>query len=403
LRLAFISYEIPPDTGGGGIGTYLIHVTRGLVAKGHPVALICGGNQNSRIQEGNLLIRKVAGDQRQFSSRAAQAFREEHQKAPFELVEVTDYGAWGLEVQNRFPDIPTVVKLHTPSFVIDHLHWQPPSPSQKIRMVLGALRRRQTLPCFRFRKGEIHKIEIETLKKASGVAATTRAVLARVAEEVQEITKKAEVYPYPFQPSSGLLDHPIPGTFGRVTFVGRLERRKGVLDLAAAIPEVRRHFPALQFRFIGRDMPSGRENSSCAEEIMKNYKRDSQLEILAPQPSEKVHQLYGETDICCFPSHWESFGIVVLEAMAAGRAVIVTRGSGMAEIVEHEKTGILVEPKKPKELAQAICRLAQNPELRADLGRAARAKVLQTYSSEVVLQKQVEHYKKVIEEFPKQR
>jgi glycosyltransferase involved in cell wall biosynthesis len=75
----------------------------------------------------------------------------------------------------------------------------------------------------------------------------------------------------------------------------------------------------------------------------------------------------------------------------------------MAEIVEHEKTGILVEPKKPKELAQAICRLAQNPELRADLGRAARAKVLQTYSSEVVLQKQVEHYKKVIEEFPKQR
>jgi glycogen(starch) synthase len=175
------------------------------------------------------------------------------------------------------------------------------------------------------------------------------------------------------------------------------------LDLAAAIPEVRRHFPALQFRFIGRVMPSGRENSSCAEEIRKNSKRDSKLEILAPQPSEKVHQLYGETDICCFPSHWESFGIVVLEAMAAGRAVIVTRGSGMAEIVEHEKTGILVEPKKPKELAQAICRLAQNPELRADLGRAARAKVLETYSGEVVLQKQVDHYKKMIEEFPKKR
>ena len=264
MRLAFISYEIPPDTGGGGIGTYLIHVTQGLVQNGHQVTLFCGGNEDSRIKEHNLLIRKVAGDQREFPSWAAQAFREEHQKAPFDLVEVTDYNAWGLEVQNRFPDIPTVVKLHTPSFVIDQLHWQPPSLSQKTRMILGAVRQRQTLPVFGFRKGGIHEMEIETLKRAAGVAATSRAVLARVAEEVPEITKKAEIYPYSFQPSSGLLAHPIPGTFGRVTFVGRLEPRKGVLDLAAAIPEVRRHFPALQFRFIGRDMPSGRGNSFSA-------------------------------------------------------------------------------------------------------------------------------------------
>lgn len=241
-------------------------------------------------------------------------------------------------------------------------------------------------------------MEIETLNRATGVAATSRAVLDRVAEEVPEITKKAEIYPYPFQPSSLLLEHPIPGISQRVTFVGRLEPRKGVLDLATAIPEVRKQFPALPFRFIGRDIPSGRGNSSCAEEIRKISKKDFQVEILPPQPSEKIHQLYGDTDICCFPSHWESFGIVVLEAMAAGRAVVVTQGSGMAEIVEHEKTGILVEPKKPTELAQAICRLARNPELRAALGWAARAKVLETYSSEAVLQKQVEHYQKVIEE-----
>ena len=398
MRIAFISYEYPPDTGGGGIGTYLINVTQGLAVRGHQVALICGGKENSRIKENNFLIRKFAGDQREFPSRAANVFSEEHQKSPFDLVEITDYKAWGLEVQRRFSEIPSVVKLHTPSFVIDQLHWQPPSLSQKIRMILGALRRRQNLPVFGFRKGGIHEMEIETLKRAAGVAATSRAVLARVAEEVPEITKKAEIYPYSFQPSSGLLAHPIPGTFGRVTFVGRLEPRKGVLDLAAAIPEVRRHFPALQFRFLGKDMPSGRENRSCAEEIRKKCNRDCQVEILPPQPPEKVHQLYGETDICCFPSHWESFGIVVLEAMAAGRAVIVTQGSGMAEIVEHEKTGILVEPKKPTELAQAICRLAQNPKLRADLGRAARAKVLETYSSEALLQKQVEHYQKVIEE-----
>lgn len=397
MRIAFISFEFPPDTGGGGIGTYLKDVIPALAHRDHQVGLFCGGLRDERVEDGNIVIQKLAGGQEEFGRRAAIAFGEEHRRAPFQIVEATDYGAWGLEVQRQFPDIPSVVKLHTPSFVISPMHWKAPRLSQKIRMILGAIRQRKTLPTFKFYFGIDHKKEIESLKLATTVAATTRAVLERVATDVPEIRIKSEIYPYPFQPLPILLKHQTPGNFSRVTYVGRLEPRKGVLDLARAIPMVRKQCPSLQFRFIGRDMPSGRGKRTCAEEIRKITKGDSGVEILPAQATEEVYRRYGETDICCFPSHWESFGLVVLESMAAGRAVIGTKESGMAEIVEDQKTGLLVEPRNPEQLAQAICRLVKDKDLRATLGAAARAKVLKAYNDDIVLRKQVDHYKKVIE------
>lgn len=338
----------------------------------------------------------MAGSQREFASRAVVAFAKEHQNEPFHLVEVTDYAAWGLEVQRRFPGIPSVVKLHTPLFVIDQLHWQKPKTFQRLRMGLGALKKGEAWPSFSFRANSIHEKEVETLKRANAVAATTQAVLERVAREVPEIRNKAAVYPYMFVPSQTSLDHPIPGNHQTVLYVGRLEPRKGVLDLAAAAALVRKKNPGLRFRFVGRDMPSGRAKDSCAEQIRKITREDAGVEILPPQTAERVQQLYGESDICCFPSHWESFGLVLLEAMAAGRAVIASQGSGMAEIIEDRKTGLLVEPHSPQKLAEAIHLLAANPDLRLRLGEAARASVLERYSEAAVLGRQEDHYLEII-------
>lgn len=396
MRIAFVSYEYPPETGGGGIGTYLVGVVQGLAQLGHQVVLICGGSADEKRQEKGLKIIKVNASSDEFANKAAEAFAEEHRQKPIELVELTDYAAWGLEVQRRFPEVPSVVKLHTPSFVIDRLHWQKPNTFQRLRMGLGALKKREAWPTFSFRANSIHGKEVETLKRANAVVATTRAVLEEVAKEVPEIRSKAAVYPYILVPSQTLLDHSIPGSHQTVLYVGRLEPRKGVLDLAVAAALVRKKNPGLKFRFVGRDMPSGRAKDSCAEQIRKITREDSGVEILPPQTAERVQQLYGESDICCFPSHWESFGLVLLEAMAAGRAVIASRGSGMAEIIEDQKTGLLVESHSPKKLTEAIQLLAGNRDLRLRLGKAARAKVLERYSAKVVLEKQEDHYQKII-------
>jgi len=388
--------EYPPETGGGGIGTYLKGVVQGLAGRGHQVILFCGGLAHQNQREKNLKIIKVNASSDEFAKKAEEAFAEEHRQRPIDLVEVTDYAAWGLEVQRRFPEIPSVVKLHTPSFVIDRLHWQKPNTFQRLRMGLGALKKGEAWPTFSFRANSIHQKEVETLKRANAVAATTQAVLERVAREVPEIRHKAAVYPYMFVPSQTSLDNPMPGNRQTVLYVGRLEPRKGVLDLAAAAALVRKKNPGLRFRFVGRDMPSGRAKDSCAEQIRKITRRDAGVEILAPQTAERVQQLYGKSDICCFPSHWESFGLVLLEAMAAGRAVIASQGSGMAEIIEDRKTGLLVEPHSPQKLAEAIHLLAANPDLRLRLGEAARASVLERYSEAAVLGRQEDHYLEII-------
>lgn len=398
MRIAFVSYEYPPETGGGGIGTYLECVAPALAEAGHEVTVFCGGSATRQVRQGGVTLQQIGGGSERFGGAVCGEFAAHHQTKPFDLVEVTDFAAWGLEVQRSFPQVPSVVKLHTPSFVIDELHWRRPAAQQRLRMGLGALRKGRPWPRFQFQHGAGHLCEVETIRRASAAAATTNAVLQRIAQAVPEVSSKARVYPYPFSPSRTLLAAQADGLGDAVSYVGRLEPRKGVLDLAAAIPELCRRNADIRFRFVGRDMPSESAGLSCSQEILRLAGEFRQrVEILPAQPREEALRLMAGSRICVFPSHWESFGIVVLEGMAAARPVVVTKGSGMAELLEDQKTGFAVEPMNPAALREAISTLWKDQSLRRRLGSAARASVLHRFSVSQVLEKQIDHYQELVE------
>jgi glycogen synthase len=94
--------------------------------------------------------------------------------------------------------------------------------------------------------------------------------------------------------------------------------------------------------------------------------------------------LLGDSDICVFPSIWESVGFVCLEAMAAGRGVIASGGSGMAELIEDGRTGRLVPPRDPRSLAEAMLEVIADPSGRIAMGEKARAYARLAYTSEVI-------------------
>lgn len=96
-----------------------------------------------------------------------------------------------------------------------------------------------------------------------------------------------------------------------------------------------------------------------------------------------VHRLMPAADVIVVPSVWqEPAGLVVLEAMAAARPVVATRVGGIPEYLEEAASGILVEPRMPQQIADAVLRLLDSPETAAAMGAAGRRRVLQLFSME---------------------
>ncbi len=108
---------------------------------------------------------------------------------------------------------------------------------------------------------------------------------------------------------------------------------------------------------------------------------------------EDVPGLLSDLDVFVLSSISEGFSLATVEAMAAGKPVIVTRSGGPQEIVDDGRTGFLVPPADPDALAGKICELLANPERAADLARTARAKVASSFT----LEKMIPEYERLYE------
>jgi glycosyltransferase involved in cell wall biosynthesis len=153
-----------------------------------------------------------------------------------------------------------------------------------------------------------------------------------------------------------------------VLYVGKHSPGKGMPDLLAAAPEVVRHVPGTVFILVG-DGATGSEAPW--------------LRCLGPRSNPEVLELYGMADVVVVPSVIpDALSRVILEAMAAGCAVVATRVGGTPELVEDGVSGLLVERGQPAALAEAIVRLLRDPVLRRALGAAARRRVALRFAAD---------------------
>lgn len=143
-----------------------------------------------------------------------------------------------------------------------------------------------------------------------------------------------------------------------VLYVGKLSPGKGSADLAAASREVIGEFPDTRFAFAGEGE---------VEDLGPHLRR------LGAMPNADVLALYPLADVVVVPSIVpDALSRVIIEAMAAGRAIVATRVGGTPELILHEKTGLLVERADPHGLALALRRLLGDAGLRQSLGAASR-------------------------------
>jgi glycosyltransferase involved in cell wall biosynthesis len=162
-----------------------------------------------------------------------------------------------------------------------------------------------------------------------------------------------------------------------VLFVGRLVPYKGLRVLFRAFRYVKKRIPKVRLSIVG----SGPEYANLTQ-LSHELGLTDIIRFHSVLSQEELRDAYSACDLFVLPSRSrsEAFGIVLLEAMARGKPVVATHVGGIPYVVNDKETGILVPPYDPKPLADAICLLLKNPELREKMGQAAREHVLQKFT-----------------------
>jgi phosphatidylinositol alpha-1,6-mannosyltransferase len=152
----------------------------------------------------------------------------------------------------------------------------------------------------------------------------------------------------------------------------RLVRRKGIDTVLNALPLVVRQAPQVQYAIVG----SGPERDPL-EALSNELGMRDRVHFLGHLEDREVVIAYNECYAFVMPARYEhpsveGFGLVFREANACGKPVVGARTGGVPDAIEHETTGLLVEPDDPSELSQALLRLLDNPSFARDLGQQGR-------------------------------
>lgn len=405
MKIAFISYEYPPDTATGGIATYVYQVAKMMQRRGHHVEVFTSSphREGMQIEEGVVVHRilyPMTTDRRNFAECAGHLFAQRHAAIGFHVLEGPENDAHARGAISRVPDMPLVVKLHTPYFMVQELNYVPPSRTMKLRRLVGALRRGQLPKPFPRLEpySAQHDPERWHTLDADEITTPSQTLGDRLMEVWGLPPEKVVHLPNPYIPSSDLLRIPSQTQTQTVSFVGRLEVRKGVLMLAKAIPLILKRHPQVTFRWVGAVCPSPTNPNVTMQHYLTQqlwrYRRS--LEFTGSVALSEIPAHLAQTDICVFPSRWENFPNVCLEAMAAARGVVGSCAGGMTELLDYGRVGHLADPQSPEQIAAAVIDFLDHPDQRIAMAERARERVLSEYSLERIGALQEASYERAI-------
>src|SRR5205823_7085007 len=165
----------------------------------------------------------------------------------------------------------------------------------------------------------------------------------------------------------GASEHPV------LLFVGRIQPLKGLavaVRALAALDEQR----AMLLVVGGPSGPDGAAELERVRDLVAELGLASRVRFVDPQPHHLLSSYYRAADVCLVPSRSESFGLVALEAAACGTPVVAAAVGGLRSLVEHGRTGFLVEGRDPEAFAAYAGELIDNLRLARQLGDAAAAR-----------------------------
>lgn len=383
MRICLVTSELAPFRG-WGVGSANAALVRALAAAGAEVHVLTddlpglrerGSHEFPRIHIHILHERDFAAALHQHPCEATRRpivvhrrLLELHAALRFDAIEFNDFfGDAYMALQARrttgeYAGVKMAVHLHSPIMLLRHINAQP-----EYDMDIATI---------------LH-MEATAIHDADILFTPSRAMLNALKPlhpllEDGSFEQRAHVVPYAFEAPETPTAPRDSAQPPSILFFGRLETRKGPQVLVAAAQALLGDGLDLTVRIVGVDTdcgPGRRSMRAHLERLVQPQWR-RHFEFLDNQPRDAVAHMVREATLCCFPSLWDNYPNACIEAMAMGAAVVSTNAGGVAELIEHNVSGVLVPPNDQQALAEGLSLLMSDAGVRARLGANAKARVL---------------------------
>jgi glycosyltransferase involved in cell wall biosynthesis len=369
LRIAFLTSEYPTEGYSGGIGSYVRQMAHSLAELGHSVfVLLAVPSGEGASWDGAIPVHRVSLSS--FATRLpdplakcsslifARRLAGVARKLNLDVLEAPEFAGLTAFLDLVKPrSLHVVVRLHTCSAICRSLanHRAASTRNRITNRMQDWLERRA----------------IET---ADSVTAISQATVDLTKQMLQVTRNDFNVTP---NPVNELFFSPVEAASASsgplVLFAGRLEWRKGPDILIRALPALLEQYPTARFCLAGGDTntaPGGKSGLAYLSSLVPERVR-AQIEFTGFLEPQQLLRKYRQATVCVFPSRWEGFGLVAAEAMACGKAIVVSDTPGFRELISEGVTGLFAKGEDPAGLASAIGMLLSDSKLRETLGAAA--------------------------------
>jgi glycogen(starch) synthase len=391
LRLALLCGEF----GGlvyGGVGVYTAHLAEALTSRGHDVTVFRSRIGPCQIIAPGYRVVDVPFDADPVRERHnfLMALHREADRREFDLVESPLWNGNGAAVGSA-ARWPLVVRLETPFALIHEISGFEYHHAAKMLIAAEQLQ----------------------LAYATGIIGISEAVVSTV-ESVYQVPlsyhgRRLAIVPLGLPSADRIPFRRVetPTSEGtRFLYIGRLEARKGVPELAEAFARVAHEDTKASLWLVGADNSM---NDGFAARTGNSYIQ-AMYNLWADDVRKRVHffgkvddaaknYLLSACDVLVAPSLYESFGLMYVEAMRAGKPVIGSNAGGIPEVVDDGRTGLLVPPGDVPELARAMLRLGADANLRQVLGRQGSQRFEERFSLYNFGRQTENFYREVLDEW----
>ena len=399
MRIALLSFEYPPETGFGGIGTYAWYQARALAKLGHEVHVLSGATAPTPLRTSShdgVTVFRFRADGRVMKGLARLdkhrlwwtknrlengwcmhlAFKELRRRFHYDVVEMPECGGEGL-LLNWLQRAKVVMKFHSPAQLIMSTYNVRKADVRACSWVekIGIRGAGAYTSCSRFLADEVRtkmgvRREIEVI--ANGID-------LELFDRAEQIDARAKF---------GLpKDKPL------ILFTGRMEKRKGI-HLCPEIVEAILKKHDVAFAFAGADL-FGFMEKEFLPRIRGQALRGS-FHYLGKLSLAEVGSCLRQSDVYFIPSLWENCPYSCLEAMAAGRAIVASDAGGLPELIRDGENGLIAKSEDAPAIARQIERLLEDAPLRERLGRAARRTVEERYTDVAIAQRSLDYWKRAL-------